>query len=912
MFNELRALARVASVRKQYRETPYFVEDHYLEQIADGRPWVPIVHFHDIGWRQKLNPSPFFDVAFYLAANEDVRRAGVNPLIHYIDYGWKEGRSPHPGFDPRAFVWAHPDIDPKREDPGAECIRLYGTLSWRKASTQGRGQQLALAKPSAAPPSDTRATVRDGSSAFERFKQQLLGILSPTLRPSQEDAGSSSVIEAAADQLHMDGLRGNHVSGWAWSPGSDDESLRLELWCGDVRVGQCRRHIKRPDVDKHLGVAEGTKGFLLPAGSVAALGRLMGGEGGGLSPTVRFGSQVQSLLTANPLVRDLASYRTLRAAEAKHGWAVSDLWWANSRMLRLRMSNEAGEAGEPLATSLRVLQPLPQADGRLELTVVDELTLGETTVATVGVRNPLLPILFVGRDDAGEIVFTDLLPFPSLLRGGLHEAEVAAVGERGGTLEDLCRLSDAYLAEAVGWGKEEELASTIAEVEVDLLAATGAEAIFDPTVGAWLTAGFNIALSTANGELRTERDLGDRSFVDYARAQLERSKPVQVRGGRARLSLPSRGIPTVGAVVSRRLPVGAEQRPGPYIVLDEAFPHRRYLVAFPGGTPQPLYSGAHVPGLAPLAPSAGAARGAADYLQPIAIVLQDFEPKDEALKVFPVPKDQTDIFPAPPSAAKTSIIAPVLRANVDVGMLLGTVSEQLTGADCELILAVANCHAGQVSQLRAAVDQMLPGRGQIIDVQEALNTSEAINRAAAAASGEVLLFVDNSVILHDQRTVETLGRIALREGIGTVGCMHLKSRRDGDGVPTFASAGYFPARVDFAIAPHLGLSEFDCSEILPRALYPVVANSPHCFAVAAATWRQVGGLSHHLPNSFAEVDLAVRLAEAGYVNVCTTLLSVFTDAASGLNRFTDLQAPANFSLWRILPALKTSTLLRSF
>lgn len=693
--------------------------------------------------------------------------------------------------------------------------------------------------------------------------------------------------------------------------------MRVELWCGEVRVGHCQRHIKRPDVDQHLDAPEGTKGFLLPGGCLTALGRLMGGEGGGLHPTVRFGSQVQSLLTANPLVRDLASYRTLRAAEASHGWKVSDLWWANSRLLKLRMSNKPGEAGEPTATSLRALQPVPQADGRLVLTVVDELMLdGEATVATVGVRNPLLPILFVGRDDAGEILFTDLLPFPSLLRGGLHEAEVAAVGEQGGTLGDLCRLSDAYLAEAAGWGKE-ELASTVAEIEIDLLAATGAEAIFDPTVGTWLTGGFNIALSTANGEQRAERDLGDRSFVDYATAQLGRSKPWHPRGGRARLSLPSRAIPTVGAVVSRRLPVGAGQRPGPYIVMDEAFPHRRYLVAHPSGTPQNLYNGpqarvGEVPRLAPLTSADGEDNLAGDYLQPIAIVLQDLEPKNEALKVFPVPKDQPDILAAPPTPAKVSIIAPVLRANLDIGMLLGTVAAQVTGVECELILAVANCHAGQVGQLRTALEQALPGRGQIIDVQEALNTSEAFNRAAAAATGEVLLFVDNSVILHDQRTVETLGRIAMREGIGTAGCMHLKSRRAGDGVPIFASAGYFPARIDFAIAPHLGLSEFDCSEILPRALYPVVANSPHCFAVSAATWRQAGGLSQHLPNSFAEVDLAVRLAEAGYINICTTLLSVFTDAPSGLKRFTDLQAPANFSLWRILPALKASTILRAF
>jgi GT2 family glycosyltransferase len=917
MFNELRALARVASVRKQYRETPYFLEDHYLKQISAGKHWAAIVHFHDVGWRQKLNPSPFFDVAFYLAANEDVRQAGVNPLLHYIEYGWKEGRSPHPAFDPRAFLWAHPDIDPKHEDPAAECIRLYGTLSWRKASSEKRAQAPSSDKALVLGLSKDVQAVDRGSSAFERFKQQLLGLLStsPPPRPREHPDPSSRADAAPVYRLHLDELRGNVISGWGWSSGSDDDGLRVELWCGSVRVGHVQRHIKRPDVDAHVGSSSGTKGFLLAGGSVAALGRLLGGESGGVEPTVRFGGEVQSLLTASPLVRDLASYRTLRAASAEHGWKVSDLWWANSRLLKLRMSLEAGEGGEPVATTLRVLQPLPQADGRLELTVVDELQLvGEQAVATVGVRNPLLPLLFVGRDEGGEMLFTDLLPFPSLLRGGLHEAEVSAVGERGGTLEDLCRLSDAYLAEAVGWGKE-ELASTVGEIEVDLVSATGAEAIFDPTVGSWLTSGFNIALRTGREEERVSRDLGDRSFVDYATAQLGRSQPRQGRGGRGRLFLPSRAIPTVGAVVSRRLPVGGGPRPGPYIVTDEAFPHRRYLVAFPGGMPASLSGGGPgqlggVPRLAPLSGSEEASAGG-DYLQPLAIAFQDLEPKEEALKVFPVPRDQAEIV-AGPSCGPVSIIVPVLQATVDIGMLLGTVSSQETTAPIELILAVANCPGGRVDQLRGALEQALPGRGQIIDVQEALNTSEAFNRAASAASGEVLLFADHSVILHDQRTVETLGRIARWEGIGTAGCMHLKSRRAGDGVPTFASAGYFPARVDFAIAPHLGLSEQDCSEILPRALYPVVANSPHCFAVSAQAWRQAGGLSQHLPNSFAEVDLAIRLAEAGYVNVCTTLLSVFTDAPSGLKRFTDLQAPANFSLWRILPALKTSTLLRAF
>ncbi len=916
MVKGFRALTRPPSLQEQYRETPFFVENYYLEQFTTRKPRAPLAHFHDVGWRRNLNPSPFFDVAFYLEDNEDVRRAGINPLVHYLDFGWKEGRMPHPNFDARGFLWAHPDID-RSTDPAAECLRLYGTLFWRSASVDG--------KP--APESERKTTVgQPGARAgrvggLKNIQQRIARVFLPTSGKAHGDNLGGALAPGplpSGHRLELEGLRGNHVDGWAWSSGEDDARLRVELWCGEVFIGHSQRCIRRPDVDKQLDAKGGTKGFLLPAGSVTALGQLLGGEGGGLRPTVRFGDQVRSLVTASPAVRDLASFRTLRAMDGVSGWRVVDLWWANSRLLKLRTGSHAGETGGPSASLLRVYQPLPQSGG-LSLVLVDELPLAaETSIAAVGLRHPLMPILLVGCDESGEILFTDLIPFPSLLRGGLHEAEVAAVGEEGGTLRDFCRLSDAYLAEAVGWGQE-GLSHAIAEIEVDLVGATGGEAIFDPTVGTWLSASFAVALAAGNVEVRVERDGGDRSFVDHAVAQLGRTQSGVLRAGRSRLSLPSRGIPSVGIVVSRRLSAPPNQQPGPHIVTDDALPDRRYLVAFPGGLPQALYPEhgglGEMPYLTDLGLAAPGDDCSDDHIQPIAIVFRDLNPRrTEALKVFPVAKDQPLVIATPPRAVavKVSVIIAMLRPDPAFELLLSTVAAQATSVACEVVLAVANHAAGQVAQLRATLEAVLPQRGQVIEVEGALNTSEALNLAAGAAVGEVLLFLDSSVILHDHRTVETLARIACLKGIGTVGCLQLRSREAGNGVPVFGSAGYFPARVDFSIAPHVGVSELDCSEILSTAIYPVVANSPRCFAVSTAAWRRIGGLSRQRPNSLAEIDLAVRLAEAGHVSVCTTLISVFTDAESGLRRLTDLQAPTNLTLWRILPALKASTLIRAF
>ncbi|MCC5450276.1 glycosyltransferase [Rheinheimera sp. UJ51] len=52
----------------------------------------PLQHFLLIGAKLGLQPAPWFDNAWYLAKNPDVKTAGVNPLLHYLQHGVSEGR----------------------------------------------------------------------------------------------------------------------------------------------------------------------------------------------------------------------------------------------------------------------------------------------------------------------------------------------------------------------------------------------------------------------------------------------------------------------------------------------------------------------------------------------------------------------------------------------------------------------------------------------------------------------------------------------------------------------------------------------------------------------------------------------------------------------------------------------------
>jgi hypothetical protein len=54
----------------------------------------PLVHYETSGWKEGRDPSGAFDTLHYLAANADVRGAGINPMDHFLQHGIYEGRSP--------------------------------------------------------------------------------------------------------------------------------------------------------------------------------------------------------------------------------------------------------------------------------------------------------------------------------------------------------------------------------------------------------------------------------------------------------------------------------------------------------------------------------------------------------------------------------------------------------------------------------------------------------------------------------------------------------------------------------------------------------------------------------------------------------------------------------------------------
>jgi hypothetical protein len=88
-------LKRKSMIRKQERIIrDKFDREYYLSANPDVKKsgMDPVHHYVLHGWREGRNPTPDFSTVMYLMLNEDVLRSGMNPFYHYIVHGRNENR----------------------------------------------------------------------------------------------------------------------------------------------------------------------------------------------------------------------------------------------------------------------------------------------------------------------------------------------------------------------------------------------------------------------------------------------------------------------------------------------------------------------------------------------------------------------------------------------------------------------------------------------------------------------------------------------------------------------------------------------------------------------------------------------------------------------------------------------------
>ncbi|MDT8326467.1 MAG: hypothetical protein RQ750_03630 [Roseovarius sp.] len=81
------------------RGSGLFDPEWYLEANEDvAKAGIdPVDHFLKFGMVEQRDPGPYFDIRHYLHLYPDIAARGINPLVHYVMYGRSEGRSIRPG-----------------------------------------------------------------------------------------------------------------------------------------------------------------------------------------------------------------------------------------------------------------------------------------------------------------------------------------------------------------------------------------------------------------------------------------------------------------------------------------------------------------------------------------------------------------------------------------------------------------------------------------------------------------------------------------------------------------------------------------------------------------------------------------------------------------------------------------------
>ncbi|WP_417463064.1 glycosyltransferase [Kordiimonas sp.] len=82
----------VAVARQNFDEAFYLVQCPDVAKSGESA----FKHFMKTGWREGLDPAPWFSVKAYLNAYPDIKKADLNPFVHYLTQGKKEQR-PLPG-----------------------------------------------------------------------------------------------------------------------------------------------------------------------------------------------------------------------------------------------------------------------------------------------------------------------------------------------------------------------------------------------------------------------------------------------------------------------------------------------------------------------------------------------------------------------------------------------------------------------------------------------------------------------------------------------------------------------------------------------------------------------------------------------------------------------------------------------
>ena len=570
---------------------------------------------------------------------------------------------------------------------------------------------------------------------------------------------------------------------------------------------------------------------------------------------------------------------------------IANAWYVNETGLRFFLAE--GEEDDPQTpamgalAALRVFQAPPEHPEALQLVGLQSLADQGLGFFDAALLNPYMPILLELSDEAGRTVEIGLLAFPSLLRGGVHAAEQAALQLGAEPMSDIWRLSRLLLAElcpAAGC----PAALSIAGLEMDTSQATGAERLMSDPMRDWLRAVFGLQLQPH--ETAPPLDPGARHVFDTLARNRSRTPPSP--GAGLVLELPAVTVPSLSALCARRLDIAGQSRvAGPFLVADAVSCRPQWSVAMP-------LLGSNLNTMARCLPrlramdddpdeTAGARRSqnapgagrAAHWLAPLHL----------AVRLVPAiaPRDIQILQPRAPDTPAVPMPGP---GSAEAFSLALQISDPARGERFLQSLA-AQRQGGQVAQIQLWHDGATDPEALVETASGLFAEAELVPRRGRmdldvisdTMAGDAVLLADDSAILYDTQSLAVLNALLAADAqAASVSCVLLHEMvQKGRRKLQVATGGIFPAAVSFASAPRLGIAEPDCLAALPETSYPVLANSFRLCLIRKSALVDTAAARAGRPVGGASADLAFGLDAfaAGYRSLCTSQVRAGTTAA---------------------------------
>jgi GT2 family glycosyltransferase len=220
-----------------------------------------------------------------------------------------------------------------------------------------------------------------------------------------------------------------------------------------------------------------------------------------------------------------------------------------------------------------------------------------------------------------------------------------------------------------------------------------------------------------------------------------------------------------------------------------------------------------------------------------------------------------------PSARRVSVVIPTAGTSAEVWgerrvfvlEAMRSILDHSSYSDLEFVIVA---DASTPAEVTSGIEDIGGDRVRIVPFRAPFNFSAKVNAGAAAAEGELLLFLNDDTELIEPGSIGEMAALLDQRDVAMVGAKLLYA--DG----TLQHAGHvFPGYCSHALLGYPGdhpgpyrmaMVERECSGVTAAAAM-----------VRSELFREVGGFDEALPNNFNDVDLSFRMREAGYRIVWT-------------------------------------------